>query len=261
MAIDRTAYNALVDDDGSNLVGTVIQKTTWKDVVLDPVDAALLPRVTATASSATPTPNTDASDLYSLTAQAAAAAFVNPTGTPVNGQLLMVRIKDNGTARALTWGTAYAEGGVPLPSTTVVSKILTITFIYNTDNALNKWQCIAVAQESTIPAPPAPRVTATTSSATPTPNADTTDAYELTAQAAAAAFGNPAGTPVNFQKLLIRIKDNGTARALTWGSAYVAGGTALPSTTVLSKILTIGFIYNTANALNKWQCVGVAQEA
>jgi hypothetical protein len=109
--------------------------------------------------------------------------------------------------------------------------------------------------------PLAPRVGGTASSATPTPDADAQDLYDLTAQAAAAAFANPTGTPVNGQKLIIRIKDNGTARALTWGSAYVAGGVGLPATTVLSKIMTIGFIYNTANALNKWQCVAVAQEA
>lgn len=109
---------------------------------------ALVPRVTGAASSATPTPDADATDLYSLTAQAAAAAFANPTGTPVNGQRLTIRIKDNGTARALTYGTAYVAGGVALPATTVLSKILTMDFIYNTDNALNKWQLIASAQEA-----------------------------------------------------------------------------------------------------------------
>lgn len=41
MAIDRTNYNALVDDDGSGTVGTVIEKLTWKNVVLDPVDVEL----------------------------------------------------------------------------------------------------------------------------------------------------------------------------------------------------------------------------
>jgi len=107
----------------------------------------LVPRVTGAASSATPTPNADTTDLYSLTAQAAAAAFVNPTGTPVNGQALTIRIKDNGTARALTWGTAYVAGGVALPATTVLSKILTLSFLYNTDNGLNKFQLIASAQE------------------------------------------------------------------------------------------------------------------
>jgi hypothetical protein len=109
---------------------------------------AIVPRVTGAASSATPTPDADATDLYSLTAQAAAAAFGNPTGTPVNGQRLTIRIKDNGTARALTYGTAYVAGGVALPATTVLSKILTMDFIYNTDNALNKWQLIASAQEA-----------------------------------------------------------------------------------------------------------------
>lgn len=108
---------------------------------------SFVPRVTGAASSATPTPNADTTDLYSLTAQAAAAAFVNPTGAPVNGQLLQIRIKDNGTARALTWGTAYVAGGTALPATTVLSKILTLDFVFNTDNALNKWQLLRAAQE------------------------------------------------------------------------------------------------------------------
>lgn len=97
--------------------------------------------------------------------------------------------------------------------------------------------------------------------ATITPNADADACVDITAIAQAFTIANATGTPQNFQKLIIRIKDNGTARAITWGSAYVAGGVALPSTSVLSKILTIGFIYNTANSLNKWQCVAAAQEA
>jgi len=96
--------------------------------------------------------------------------------------------------------------------------------------------------------------------ATITPDADGNDCVDITAIAQAFTIANPTGTPTNFQKLLIRIKDNGTARAITWGNGYVAGGTALPSTTVLSKILTLGFIYNTANSLNKWQLVGSALE-
>ncbi len=41
MAINRAPFNALVDDDGSNLVGSVWNKAAIKDVILDPVDAAL----------------------------------------------------------------------------------------------------------------------------------------------------------------------------------------------------------------------------
>ena len=41
MAINRVPFNALVDDDGSNTKGTPWNKQAIKDVILDPVDAAL----------------------------------------------------------------------------------------------------------------------------------------------------------------------------------------------------------------------------
>ena len=106
-----------------------------------------------------------------------------------------------------------------------------------------------------------PRVGTTTSSATPTINTDNYDAYSITAQAAAITSftTNLSGTPVNFQKLIIRIKDDGTARAITWGTSFEAKGVALPTTTVISKVLTVGFIYDTVTS--KWGCVASAQEA
>jgi hypothetical protein len=105
------------------------------------------------------------------------------------------------------------------------------------------------------------RVQSVSDAATITPDADANDCVDITAIAQAFTIANPTGTPTNFQKLIIRIKDNGTARAITFGSSYVAGGTSLPTTTVLSKILNLGFIYNTANSLNKWQLVASSQEA
>ena len=60
------------------------------------------------------------------------------------------------------------------------------------------------------------------------------------------------------QKLIIRIKDNGTARALTYGSEYRALGVALPTTTVINKTLYMGLIYNSTDT--KWDLVAVAQE-
>lgn len=105
-------------------------------------------------------------------------------------------------------------------------------------------------------------MTSTASSATPTPTGGSLrNAFDVTALATAAAFQAPSGTPAHRNKLWITIKDDGTARALTWDSVYVAGGVALPTTTVLGKILNLGFIYNTNNSLNKWQLVASAQEA
>lgn len=204
MAIDRTVFNTWPDDDGSNTVGELISRSDIINGLLDPIDAAialkasLAPRVTTTTSSATPTPNADTTDLYSLTAQAAAAAFGTPTGTPANGQALVIRIKDNATARALTWSSGYVAGGVTLPSTTVLSKILTINLRYNTDNALNKWQCLWVAQEDAVAgsggvATSAPTTTGTqTALALPTGTGDlviyATNATLLTVQGIAAGL-------------------------------------------------------------------------
>lgn len=96
------------------------------------------------------------------------------------------------------------------------------------------------------------------SSATVTPRSEE-DCVEVTTLAVAITFNNPTGTAWNFKKLLIRVKDNGTARGITWGTMYIAGGFALPSTTILGKWLTLGFLYNAS--LAKYQLIGYAQES
>jgi hypothetical protein len=108
--------------------------------------APLAPRVGTTASSPTPTPDADAHDLYTITALAAAAELQNPSGTPTNGQALIVRIKDDGTARALTFDTAYRAVGATLPTTTVIGKTMYLGMIYN--SADSKWDVLGVAEEA-----------------------------------------------------------------------------------------------------------------
>lgn len=100
------------------------------------------PRVLSAASSASYTPNSDSYDMEELTALAAACTFNNPTGTPVDGQTFVLRLKDNGTARALTWsGTQYrASSDLALPATTVISKTMYLKFIWN--SADTKWDFI-----------------------------------------------------------------------------------------------------------------------
>lgn len=84
----------------------------------------------------------------------------------------------------------------------------------------------------------------------------TCDEFDVTAQAGALKLNNPGGTPVNGQKLIVRIKDNGTARALTYDTQFRASSDlALPTTTVLSKTLYMGFIWNSADS--KWDLLAV----
>ena len=92
-------------------------------------------------------------------------------------------------------------------------------------------------------------LTTIASSATPTPaRASKRNMFTVTALAEAATFAVPSGTPADGDTLLIRIKDNGTARALDWNAIYRAGDTALPTTTVISKTMYCGFIYNSASS-------------
>lgn len=106
-----------------------------------------------------------------------------------------------------------------------------------------------------------PRIASTASSGTPTPNADTTDEYILTALAADATFGaqTAATAPDHGQKLIIRIKDNGTSRALSRNAIYRAIGVTLPTATTISKTLYVGCIYNSTDT--KRDVVAVAEEA
>jgi hypothetical protein len=106
-----------------------------------------------------------------------------------------------------------------------------------------------------------PRVTNITSSATITPPSDTVDQYSVTALAVPATIAIPSGTAVAGQKLVIRIKDNGTAQALTWTTSaggYRVIGSTLPTTTVASKVVYIGCIYNATESF--WDVVSVAQQ-
>ena len=69
----------------------------------------------------------------------------------------------------------------------------------------------------------------------------------------------PSGTPTAGQKLILRFKDNGTGRSLTWNATYVAIGVTLPTTTVASKITYVGCIYNATDS--QWDVVSVTTQA
>ena len=106
---------------------------------------AFIPNVQSVTSAATVTPTT-LNDEVVVTAQAVALALANPTGTALQGKSLIIRIKDNGTARAITYDTQYRAIGITLPTTTVISKTVYLGFIYNSTDT--KWDCIGVAQQA-----------------------------------------------------------------------------------------------------------------
>lgn len=99
-------------------------------------------RVGTVTQSATPSVNTDNMDIASITglAQAITNMSTNLTGTPVAGDMIMFQITDNGTARAISWGSSFSATTVALPTTTVISTMLRVLFQWNGST----WACISV---------------------------------------------------------------------------------------------------------------------
>ena len=87
----------------------------------------------------------DSKVVYNITAQSGALLFNTPTGSWTQSQILMIRIKDNGSASALTWATGFTAGSnVTLPTTTTINKLLYIGFVYNSDSI--KFDLVATTQ-------------------------------------------------------------------------------------------------------------------
>jgi len=103
-------------------------------------------RVQSVTSSATVTANADNDDMVIITAQAEALTLANPSGTPTEGQGLVYRIKDNGTARTIGYGANFRAMGITLPTTTVISKTLYLACVWNV--ADSKWDVIGERQEA-----------------------------------------------------------------------------------------------------------------
>mgnify|MGYP001568011939 CR=1 FL=1 len=106
-----------------------------------------------------------------------------------------------------------------------------------------------------------PRVYSAANNASLTPEISTYDIFHLTAMSAATTINNPStSTPTDGEIMILRFLDNATARALTWGTAYVAkAGIALPTTTTVSKNLSCLFQYNTN--LTQWNLLASGLEA
>jgi len=154
-ATERNAIGATIDglmiyNSTSSVINYTSASGTWRTFVSETSTQTLTakritPRNTATTQSATPTINSDNSDVITITAlaQAITSMTTNLSGTPTEGQTLIINITDNGTPRAITWGAKFV--GALLPITTATSKALHVKLGYNSTAAV--WYCMSSTQE------------------------------------------------------------------------------------------------------------------
>ena len=126
---------------------TWVQTPTNLNSTVGTLSARTAARVLAITSSATPTINTDSYDCVNITALAAAITSMttNLTGTPANFDQLEFRIKDDGTARAITRGASFITGVGTMATTTVAGKPL--HEFYEWDTVQSKWVCMFSGSE------------------------------------------------------------------------------------------------------------------
>jgi hypothetical protein len=163
-----TAAGAASQVNGLQVAGSVagsspVLSTTGTDADIDltltpkgagrvNITTSIKPKVNSAASVTSPLAwNSTSYDEYALTALANALTISADANTaPADGQRMMFRFKDNGTAQALTWTTGSARAfrvvGVMLPTATVANKLLYVGCIYNA--ADSRWDAIAVGQEA-----------------------------------------------------------------------------------------------------------------
>jgi hypothetical protein len=202
------------------------------------------------------------------TSTAAASGNVTSVGTPTNGQLAQwtgatsIQGITTGTGVATALGTAVTgSGGIVLATgATIVSPVIgtivntgTLTLPTSTDTLVGRATTDTLTNKRITP-----RVNASTANtATPTLNTDNYDMMVITGQTVAITSftTNLTGTPTNGQKLWISITGT-TAINITWGAKFESSTVTLPTTTITTARLDVGFVWNAATSA--WRCVGVA---
>lgn len=105
-----------------------------------------IPRITSSGYSSPLVVNIDTTDLQIMTDISGTLTIGSPTGTVYSGQKFLLRLKDDGIARTLSWNAVFRGIGITLPTTTYASKLMYFGFIYNVNDL--KWDCIAYVKES-----------------------------------------------------------------------------------------------------------------
>lgn len=98
----------------------------------------------SSATSGDITPDLSVANMYQRTNLSGTTAINAPTGSPVNGEELLFRLRST-SIRTLTWNATYVPIGVTIPTATVANKLIYVKCIFNSTQ--NQWDVIQVNNE------------------------------------------------------------------------------------------------------------------
>jgi hypothetical protein len=217
---------------GTDLSSTVATGTTTPVITLNVPTASATNRGALSSADWTTFNNKGVGTVTSVAATV--PAFLSVTGSPVTTSGTLA-ITLSGTALPITNG---GTGATTLAGASIVTYTGTETL---TNKRID------------------PRVTSAASASSLTPSVATADVYAYTALAAGLTINAPTGTPLDGDKLMFRLLDNGTPQSLTWNATYTVIGVTLPTTTTASKTTYVGCIYNANNT--RWDVIAVTTQA
>ena len=234
-------------DASTTLVGTTATQTLTNKTLTAPVISSIVNTGVLTLPTSTDT----------LVGRATTDTLTNKTlvapalGTPASGDFSSGTFtwptfnqNTSGTAAGLSATLAIASGGTG--ATTLAGA--SIATYAGTETLTNKRID--------------PRTVSAATATTLTPNVASYDQYAYTALATGLAINAPNGTPVDGNKLIFRILDNGTTQTITWNATFTSMvGTTFTNTfaTTAGKMTYFGCIYNLANT--RWDVVAVTTQA
>ena len=219
--------------------------------------------VSASTSLTLPTSGTLATTGNTVASISFASTGLTPstatTGAVTVGGTLAVAYGGTGVTTS-TGSGANVLGTGPTLSAPVISSIVntgTLTLPTSTDTLVGRATTDTLTNKRITL-----RIGTVTTTGTVTPTGDSSDQYEVIATGTL-TIAAPSGTPTDGQKLMLRVKNNGTvtAQTITWtttSGAYRVIGVTLPTATpsnATTGVAYVGCVYNSADTY--WDVLAV----
>jgi hypothetical protein len=104
-------------------------------------------RTNSIAYATTVTPNVDTTDVLNVGALTGSLTLANPTGTPIDGQTLRVRLaQDAAGSRSMSFGSAYAFGTDITTALIPSSSLAKWEMLFGWHTVDSKWRALSIAR-------------------------------------------------------------------------------------------------------------------